>query len=61
MKTIAMVKDGVVANTAKWDGVSEWNPGAEFKLHDVTGLGVGVGWTVVDGEFFAPVKECSEE
>ena len=60
MKTIAMVKDGVVANLAKWDGESEWNPSAEFELHDVTDLGVGIGWTVVDGEFIQPVVYSEE-
>ena len=55
MKTIAMVNDGVVANLAKWDGVSEWNPSEEFTLVDVTDISVGIGWAVVDGAFVAPV------
>jgi hypothetical protein len=55
MKTIALVRDGVVTNIAKWDGVTEWNPGAEFSLVDVTDGSVGIGWALVDGVFVAPV------
>ena len=54
MKTMALIRDGVVANIAKWDGVSEWNPGEEFMMVDATDVSVGIGWVYVDGVFIAP-------
>ena len=45
MKRIAMIKDNVVENISVWDGVTEWNPGPEWMLVDITDQPqVGIGW-----------------
>lgn len=36
MKTIAMIRNGIVSNIAVWDGESAWNPGDEYTLVDIT-------------------------
>lgn len=31
-----MILDGVVDNIALWDGITEWNPGDQYILVDIT-------------------------
>lgn len=49
--------DGVVQNAIKWDGESEYDPGAEYELEQVSGEPgcPWIGWTrESDGSFTAP-------
>lgn len=49
--------DGVVENAIKWDGESEYDPGAEYDLEAVSGEPgcPWIGWTREnDGSFTAP-------
>ena len=59
MQTIAIIKDGLVLNTALWDGETEWSPGEEFITVDVTGTNVGPGWTY-DGVNFTQPEQIIE-
>ncbi len=52
MLRMAIIEDGLVINTARWDGVSPWNPGDTYVLLDVTDKPtVCKGWRY-DGENF---------
>lgn len=49
--------DGVVENAIKWDGESQYDPGAEYDLESVSGEPgcPWIGWTRdSDGNFVAP-------
>lgn len=55
--TIAMIQHGVVVNEATWDGHSNWDPGSQYTLVDISGKSVKIGSTCVkcDGtDFVAP-------
>lgn len=53
-KKMAMIKDGVVANVALWDGVSKWQPQG-YTLIDVTNKPyVAPGYKYIDGTFSSP-------
>lgn len=54
MKTMALIQNGVVENLASWDGFSEWNPGDQFTLVDVTDKAVDLGWRYVGRVFTNP-------
>lgn len=50
MKTWAVIRDGKVANTLLWDGVTDWPHDDE--VTDITAHPhVSIGWDYVDGEF----------
>lgn len=55
MRTIAMLMNNIVINIAIWDGVSQWNPGNQYTLIDVTHTipQPGPGWTY-NGTSFTP-------
>jgi len=52
MSVYAIVKDGMVAEMALWDGESEWAPseGTAVPATD----GAGIGWGYIDGKFIEP-------
>lgn len=56
MKTFAMIQNGLVINIAVWDGISLWNPGAQYTLQDITNLKPqpGIGWSYDGNNFSAP-------
>lgn len=56
MKKMAMIRDGVVENISRWDGVSEWNPSG-YVLVDVTEIVCGIDWVYQNGVFTAPPIE----
>lgn len=45
-------QSGNVVNTIVWDGVTEYNPGADLTL--VQSDIAGIGWTYENGEFTNP-------
>ncbi|MBV6817496.1 tail fiber assembly protein [Rahnella sp. PD12R] len=58
MNNYAVVESGIVTNIATWDGESDWSPSngqSAIKIKD--GETVGIGYSVVDGEFTAPAEE----
>lgn len=60
MKKIALIRNGTVENIAVWDGISEWNPGKEYELVDVTETAVGIGYTYDGVSFIAPPPSAEE-
>jgi hypothetical protein len=36
MRIMAMIQSNIVVNIALWDGISQWDPGPEYELIDVT-------------------------
>lgn len=59
MKKIAMVKNNVVVNVSIWDTTTEWNPGKDFRLFDVTEHEVGIG-DILEGDIFKKIKKDAE-
>lgn len=58
MKTMAIIKNGLVVNCVVWDETREWNPGEEFTIVEITGMsGVGIGSLYIDGVFSNPQAE----
>lgn len=56
MRKIAMIRAGVVVNTAVWDGESEWEP-LGFVLVDITDdPEVSIGWTYDGADFSPPIQ-----
>lgn len=53
MNKYAVIQHGVVVNTVLWDNESEWvaPEGTTIKLMPEY---VGIGWSLVDGEWTAP-------
>lgn len=47
-------QDGLVVNTAVWDEVETWDIGPNLTKRDVTGLGVGKGWTWTGDDNYTP-------
>lgn len=45
-------ENGVVVNTVSWDG--EGNLFDGVNVINIDGLGVGIGWAYVNGEFIPP-------
>ena len=43
MKRIAMIKDNVVENISFWDLQTDWNPGPEYTLFDITDIDCNIG------------------
>lgn len=51
-----------VVNTISWDGdTSKWQPPTEFDFIRIDNLdiGVGIGWTYLDGKWIEPVPIIS--
>jgi len=66
MKKIVMIKNNVVENLIKWDGVSHWVPGDEWTLVDVTEANypIGVGYLynpMLEPSFIQPQEEQPSE
>ena len=60
---IVRKSDGFVENAIKWDGESEFDPGAEYDLEQVSGEPgcPWIGWTrESDGSFTAPPEPVSK-
>lgn len=52
----AIVKDGIVVNICKWDGLSQWNPPVDSVVVNVDNTVAGPGFTY-NGETFEPPVE----
>ena len=66
MKKIAMIKNNVVENVIRWDGVSVWEPGDEGTLVDVTDAkyAIGCGYLynpMLEPSFIPPQEELPVE
>ena len=66
MKKIAMIKNNVVENVIRWDGVSVWEPGDEWTLVDVTDATypIGCGFLynpMLEPSFIPPQEELPVE
>lgn len=46
-----MVKNNVVVNVSLWDMTTEWKPGKDFRIFDVSNNTIGIG-DVLDGDVF---------
>lgn len=56
---MALIKDGIIQSFAIWDGQSEWDPGSDYEVIDVTGVLCDFNWIYNEesGEFSAPEGE----
>lgn len=66
MKKIAMIKNNIVENVVRWDGVSHWVPGDEWTLVDVTDAQypIGVDYLynpMLEPSFIPPQEEQPNE
>lgn len=58
MRYLVINKQGYVANTIIWDGVSPYSePNKTLMLESEAPIGVSCGWQLVDGEWIVPVVE----
>ena len=54
-RTWALVANNIVDNIIVWDGETNWSPPSNSVCIEVTGLGVGPGYTYSnEGVFVAP-------
>lgn len=54
MGIYAVIVDGSVTNTIKWDGVSDYKPESGDLIQIPEDINAGVGWTHNGNEFIPP-------
>lgn len=56
MTNYAVIKAGAVVNVIEWDGESEFSPGDDLSLEDVSAVAIipTIGWSFSDGVFTPP-------
>lgn len=47
----------MVENVIIWDGVAPWTPPDGYYVESIGDFGAGIGWSHIDGQFFAPPVE----
>jgi len=56
MPNYAIIEDGIVVNIVVWDGGTTWSPpDGQTAIAIEDGVEVGIGYSVVDGKFVAPI------
>lgn len=47
----------IVENVIIWDGQALWAPPEGCYTKPIDGSNAGIGWSYIDGQFFAPVVQ----
>ena len=51
----------IIEGIVIWDGVAPWTPPEDCCVQPVTNPYASIGWSYIDGQFFAPPEPTPDE